>query len=114
MTAEVRGPVFNSGHIVVLQPLQRKTLDKLHQGYQGIYQCRHRAQSAVWWPDLMKQIAEIIKKCLECARDTVSNQEPLMSTALPQYSWQRVGADLFTPDCANYLIVVDYETEDHY
>ena len=94
--------------IVVPEALQKETLEKLHQGHQGIHRCRLRAQSAVWWPGLMKQIAEVVKKCPECARDTTPNQEPLMSTALPQYPWQRVGTDLFTLDGANYLIMVDY------
>ena len=96
------------GRIVVPTLLREEALAKLHQGHQGIQRCRLRAQSAVWWPGLSSQIADLVKRCPECARDASPNQEPLIPTDLPQYPWQRVGSDLFVLDGANYLLVVDY------
>ena len=96
------------GRIIVPTLLREEALEKLHEGHQGIQRCRLRAQSAVWWPGLSSQIADLIKCCRECARDASPNQEPLIPTALPQYPWQRVGSDLFVLDGANYLLIVDY------
>ena len=96
------------GRIVVPTLRREEALKNLRQGHQGIQRCRLRAQSAVWWPGLLSQIADLIKNCPECARDASPNQEPLIPTALPQYPWQRVGSDLFVLYGANYLLVVDY------
>ena len=40
--------------IVVPQTLQKDTMDKIHEGHQGIERCRIRAKSSVWWPGLSK------------------------------------------------------------
>jgi len=43
-------------HIIVPLALQKETIDKIHEGHQGIDQCRMRAKSAVWWPGMSKQL----------------------------------------------------------
>ena len=74
------------GHrLVVPKTLQTETLAKLHEGHQGIVRCHMRAKMSVWWPGLSK---ELIKKCPDCARDTMPSREPLIPTSLPQYPWQ--------------------------
>ena len=42
--------LLRGSRIIVQQPLQKETLQKLHQGHQGIQRCRLRARSCVWWP----------------------------------------------------------------
>ena len=94
--------------VVVPEALRGETLEKLHQGHQGIVRCRLRAQTSVWWPGVSKQIADLVKRCPECTCDATPNKEPLMPTSLPDHPWQKVGSDLFALKGANYLIVVDY------
>ena len=97
------------GHrIMIPKTLQPETLNKLHEGHQGIVRCRQRAKSAVWWPGLSNQLTEFVQKCPECARDNTPNREPLIPTSLPQYPWQKVATDLFTLNGSDYLVVVDY------
>ena len=55
--------------VVVPEALRGETLEKLHQGHQGIVRCRLRAQTSVWWPGVSKQIADLVKRCPECTRD---------------------------------------------
>ena len=43
-----------NNRIVVPQALQKDTMDKIHEGHQGIERCRMRAKSSVWWPGLSK------------------------------------------------------------
>ena len=52
--------------IVVPVTLQAQTLDKLHQGHQGIQRCRARARKAVWWPQISNHIEHMIQSCPEC------------------------------------------------
>ena len=100
------------GRIAVPESLQKETLRKLHQGHQGIQRCRLRAQSSVWWPGVSKQIADLIKRCPECSRNTTPNKEPLMPTPLPDYPWQKVSSDLFVLKGVTYVVVVDYFSRD--
>ena len=94
--------------IVVPKSLQGETLKKLHEGHQGIQRCRSRARTSVWWPGLSQQISEMIERCPESIRHTSQRSEPLLSTKLPDYPWQRVGTDLFMLNGNNYLLVADY------
>ena len=94
--------------IVVPKALQTETLKKLHEEHQGILRSRLRAKISVWWPGISKQIAEYIKRCPQCARDTRPGKEPLFSTPLPEYPWQKVAADLFHLKGEDYIAIVDY------
>ena len=89
------GLLMYGKRIVVPTVLQSETLQKLHEGHLGIVRSRLRASISVWWPGLSKQLADYIKKCPECARDSTPNKEPLTPTSLPEYQWQRIATDIF-------------------
>ena len=88
--------------------LQKETLQKIHQGHQGIQRCRQRANTSVWWPGLSDQIKDLVQQCHQCARENTPHKEPLLPTALPNYPWQKVASDLFLLYGKTYLLVVDY------
>ena len=94
--------------IVVPSALQEVTLQRLHAGHQGIQRCRLRATRSVWWPNISKQIDQMIHHCQVCAKDVHHYKEPLMPTSLPMYPWQVIGSDLFELKGTNYLLLVDY------
>ena len=93
--------------IIVPHSVQTSTLDKLHQGHQGIQRCRLRAQQSVWWPGI-SQIRDKIQRYPTCAEMAVNLCEPMISSSLPERPWQKLGADLFYYRGKNYLLVVDY------
>ena len=94
--------------IVVPFSLQKETLEKIHQGHQGIERCRLLAQNPVWWPGLCRDSKETIRKCSVCAKLHKPNKEPLIPSVLPEYSWQKLGSDLFELQGKHYLLLVDY------
>ena len=94
--------------IVVPQGLRRETLQKIHQGHQGIKKCRHRVLSAVWWPGVTREVEDFVKACPDCQRATLTTTEPLLPTSLPNHSWERVASDLFDLKGITYLLVGDY------
>ena len=100
--------LLRSSRIVVPASLQKETIDKIHHGHQGIHRCLLRANTAVWWPGLSKQITEAVKSCPECVKHSPSPTQPLISSQLPQYPWQKVGSDLFHFKGKTYLLVIDY------
>ena len=94
--------------IVVPASLQEETLKKIHQGHQGIQRCRLRAQNSVWWPGVSTQIKDLVERCSICARTSPAQYEPMISSVLPEYPWQKVGSDLFELNGTTYVLVVDY------
>ena len=94
--------------IVVPANLQHDTLCKIHQGQQGIERCRQLVATSVWWPVVSSQLEQFIKQCPTCVKLTPSAREPMLSSVLPKYPWQKVSTDLFELNKQSYLLVVDY------
>ena len=88
--------------------LQDETLRKLHQGHQGTQRSRLRAKSSVWWPGISRQITDFVSHCSECCRDALPRREPLLTSTLPDYPWQKAVTDLFELKGATYIVVADY------
>ena len=57
---------------------------------------------------MTSEVKQYVENCRECARESKPKREPLISTPLPDYPWQTVGADLFELKGQQYLVVVDY------
>ena len=83
------------GRVVVPKTMQAETLQKLHRGHQGIQRCRLSAIASVWWPGISREIDDFISCCPQCCRDTRPAREPLITSPLPDYPWQKVATDLF-------------------
>ena len=62
----------------------------------------------MWWPGISEHISNFVKNCHKCTHDATPHKEPLISSSLPEYPWQKVGSDLFTLKGVNYLVVSDY------
>lgn len=93
--------------IVVPHQLQLETLQKLHQGHQGIQRCRARTYS-VWWPGVSRAVEDFVRRCPACSKSLVPAPEPLRPTPLPAHPWAHLAADLFELQNSTYLVVVDY------
>ena len=96
------------GRVVIPKTMQAETLQKLHRGHQGIQRCRLRAIASVWWPGISREIDDFISRCPQCCRDTRPAREPLMTSPLPDYPWQKVATDLFELKGKMYVVIVDY------
>ena len=94
--------------IVIPQGLRQETMQKIHQGHQGILKCRLRVESAVWWPGVSNEVEDFVKQCYTCSKRSTPPVEPMIASELPDYPWQKVGADLFELKGIKYLLLVDY------
>ena len=83
------------GRIVISECLQKGTLEKIHNGHQGVERCRMRVRSSVWWLGISQHLSQMIQQCQVCSKMLVPRREPLLVTPLPEYPWQKVGTDLF-------------------
>ena len=101
--------LVRDSRIVMPQALHMETLEKLHEGHLGVYKCKERAKTAVWWPGLTKDIEGIAVNCIFCQRQKPTQwKEPLMPSPMSGRPWQRIGTDFCEQDGKHYLIVVDY------
>lgn len=69
-----------SGRIVVPQSLQKETMEKIHEGHEGIDRCRARVKSSVWWPGIDQHISQKVQQCQSCCKKGKSRKEPLQLT----------------------------------
>ena len=81
--------------IVIPVSMRQATLEKIHQGHQGIQHCRMRVSSSIWWPGVSREIENFVQSCPVCQKTTTPNRESLISTALPSYPWEHIASDLF-------------------
>ena len=94
--------------IVVPDKMKHETLQKIHQGHQGIQRCRLRVNTSVWWPGVSRDMEEFVRSCPECQQSAILPREPLLQSPLPSHPWERVASDLFEHKKSTYLLVVDY------
>ena len=102
------GILLHGSRIVVPSSLRSETLQRIHQGHQGIVRCRSRMKMSVWWPGASKEISNKVGNCSACAKTATLKREPLISSPVPEYPWQVVGSDLFELNGSTYLLVADY------
>ena len=69
--------------IVIPSNLQKDTLQRLHDGHQGIAKCRLWARSSVWWPGISSDINNFIHQCDICCENFQLTTEPMIPTDLP-------------------------------
>ena len=89
-----RGKLTLSGNLllfqtkIVVQAMRQMTLEKIHEGHQGIQRCRMRALCSVWWPGMYKEVEVFVQSCPTCQKTVIPPKEPLITTPLPSYPWE--------------------------
>ena len=105
----IDGLILKGKTIIVPQALRKDNLAQIHEGHLGIERSKLRARDLVFWPEMTKQIEDIVANCSTYQELRSSNpREPMLSHEIPQYPWQIVATDLFLWNDINYIVVVDY------
>ena len=103
------GLLLKGDQIVIPTDLRGEILEKIHAGHLGLNKSRERAKGAVWWPQITRDIKDMIGRCHFCIQRKPSQvKEPLQPSELPQRPFQKVGADLLTHKGNSFLVVRDY------
>ena len=86
--------------VIIPSQLRERVLYELHNGHPGIVRMNSLARLHVWWPNLDRDIATIVRKCDNCQKSRNKPQlAPLHPWDWPRMLWQGVGK--------MFLIVVD-------
>ena len=84
-------------------------LEGLHEGHPGITRMKALARSYVWWPQLDRDLEEVVKTCNPCqlARDSPA-PVPLQPWEWPQRPWTHLHIHFAGPFLGHmYLVLVD-------
>jgi len=102
------GLVLFGRRIIIPKSRRSETLKRLHASHQGVTRTRQRAQSAVFWPGISNDIAQVVNQCDECQKKLPSlPKEPLMSDPVPTYPFEQVSCDLFAIGRQHFLAYAD-------
>ena len=105
----IDGILLKGNRIIIPKMLRCDVLNQIHYAHLGIDKCRLRARDSVFWPNINKDIADLISQCEACCELQNNNKkEPLIAFDIPPTPWHTLASDLFFYDNENYLIVVDY------
>ncbi len=69
-------------------------LKQLHESHFGVTKTCALARTAIWWPQIDKDIEKMISDCEICTASRPNRSEPLIPSPLPNRSWEKIGADL--------------------
>ncbi|XP_062557492.1 uncharacterized protein K02A2.6-like [Armigeres subalbatus] len=95
--------------VYVPPPLRGRVLNELHSGHFGISRMKSLARSYCWWDNIDRDIEELARNCVDCARVKASPAKVhIHSWEQPSEPFQRVHADFAGPFLGlNFLIIVD-------
>ena len=101
--------LFKGTKIIIPTSMRRNMLEKIHEGHLGIEKCKRRAREVMYWPRINQDVADMVKNCNSCQTyQPKQTAETLQPHPTPDRPWQKVGADLFTLNSKNYIVIVDY------
>ena len=95
--------------VVVPEKLQSAVLRELHSSHSGMSRMKSLACSFAWWPNIDKNIEQLVKGCHPCLSIRHAPAvAPLYPWAWPPKPWQRIHIDMAGPfQGTTYLVIVD-------
>ena len=98
------------GGALLIPPLEREQiLQAKHERHMGITKCQYHARQCVYWPGNNEDIRKIVEAHPTCQHHRPQEpRQPLQPTPAPEHPWQHIGADYFSFDGFEYLVMVDY------
>ena len=100
--------VMMDDRILVPRQLRADTLHALHAAHQGTARMTSRAQSAMFWPGMTKDVEDERRRCPDCRRMAPSQAHlPPTTPCIPSRPFQAIAADFFAMRGVGYLVVVD-------
>ncbi|GJT22982.1 putative reverse transcriptase domain-containing protein [Tanacetum coccineum] len=73
-----------------------KTKYSVHPGVDKMY---HDLRDIYWWPEIKRDIATYVSKCLTCSKVKAEHQRPLgllQQPEIPEWKWDKITMDIIT------------------
>ena len=89
--------------------LRPQILELLHYAHLGVDKTRDMAKLTVYWPNIHKEIENMVKNCQTCQEMLPTKPaNTLIPHPIPSSAWYTLGADVFYLDMKIYLCLIDY------
>ncbi|XP_058456730.1 uncharacterized protein K02A2.6-like [Malaya genurostris] len=104
----MQGSCLMRGIRVYVPPsLRGRVLNELHSGHFGISRMKSLARSYCWWENIDRDIEEIARNCVDCARAKASPAKvQIHCWEQPSEPFQRIHADFAGPFMGLYFLVI--------
>jgi hypothetical protein len=80
-----------------------------HEGHFVIGKTLKRMQETFYWPNMVDDVAEFVKKCRLCEKFLpAKSQGTMLKYNIPRRPFVKVAADIAQYDTDNYLVIFDY------
>ena len=94
--------------LVIPAELRKQVLQTLHSAHQGVTGMINRAEQAVSWPGIYRDIRKLHSMCIACMRNAPSHSAgPPVRPPSPEYPFQLQFGDYFSKAGRNYLVLGD-------
>jgi hypothetical protein len=103
------GIIFKGQQVIIPECMRADVLQQLHQSHQGVEKTRLLSQECAYWPNIHKDIEDLVRSCGTCQEFAHANaKEPLIPHETPDHPWSKIAADLFEIKGKDYLLICDY------
>ena len=101
--------IYKDNRLFVPSLLRKEILSKIHYSHLGINKSKSLLRESFFWPNMSKQLENLIKNCMTCKKfERNKYSEPMIPHNIPNGPWKKVGCDIFYLCGKTYLLVVDY------
>ena len=111
MTVE-NGLILKATRIAIPPSMRESTLQQLHEGHLGFTKCYHRAKQTVYWPNLRKELEDLVLNCQLCLKHSKAKRKPKPTPSfgqeIPVIPWTKLASDIFHFQNDSYLLIVDF------
>lgn len=91
--------------VVVPECYRRSVLKLLHEGHWGIVKTKQLARRYCWWPNMDKDIENLIANCTACSMESSMPPKVFSSWQEPTQPWQRIHIDFAGPFHNSYWFI---------
>ena len=90
-------------------------LKQVHEGHFGMDKCKMRMSNCCYWPNVNKEIEEMIKNCPTClefapAKPKIKKKD-MLHHEIPSTPWTKLATDIFHFQGTNHIVLVDYTSK---
>ena len=111
MTVE-DGLILKATRIVIPPHMRESILHQLHEGHLGFTKCYNCAKQTVYWPNLRKELEDLVLNCQLCLKHSTAKRNPKPTPSfgqeIPVVPWTKLASDIFHFQNDSYLLIVDF------
>ena len=88
------GVLFKGRQVLIPRSMQKKILEQLHQGHQGVEKTHRLALESMYWVNINKDVEWTCNSCKTCQKHQETHRkEPLIPHELPSRPWQFIASN---------------------